>query len=89
MTVTQPETAKQGCRKGWTDWAVVATGSGPNLGAAGARCDGVLVEVSPGDGSCEYGDACRARLLLPDYEEYRAAHQRIVSEWLATDGLDE
>jgi hypothetical protein len=62
---------------------------GSDLYAAGVRCDGVLVEVSPGEGSCEHGDACAARLLLPDYETYRAAHQRIVSQWLATDEIDE
>ncbi len=67
----------------------MAAGSGPIPDASDVRCDGVLVEVSPGAGSCEHGDGCSARLLLPDYEAYRAAHQRIVSEWLATDGLDE
>jgi hypothetical protein len=57
--------------------------AGSDLYAVVVRCDGVLVEVSPGEGSCEHGDACSARLLLPDYEAYRAAHQRIVSKWLA------
>ncbi len=57
--------------------------AGSDLYAAVVRRDGVLVEVSPGEGSCEHGDACSARSLLPDYEAYRAAHRRIVSKWLA------
>jgi hypothetical protein len=48
------------------------------------QCDGVLVEAAPGTGTCEHGEACPARPLLPDYEAYRAAHRRIVSEWVAT-----
>jgi hypothetical protein len=67
----------------------VANGSRTDLHGTDVRCDGVLIEISPGEGRCDYGDTCGARLLLPDYEGYRAAHQRIVSQWLATDRLEE
>jgi hypothetical protein len=46
-----------------------------------ASCPGVLVEQTPGSGTCDRGEECEALALKPDYFAYRDAHAKIESAW--------
>jgi hypothetical protein len=43
-------------------------------------CDGLLVESTEGAGECDQGEACQALALRGDYEAYRAAHGRVITD---------